>query len=428
MNKTARYLSEKTWFTFRLVFFVQVVMILLFVSACASLPRGKAVPFEAEHRAGVPGLREIRYVVGNKQDMERLAADVADTWTRERKWLNQQGKSARVLPLSNILALSGGGDKGAFGAGLLNGWSEHGSRPEFLLVTGISTGGLIAPFAFLGQKYDKVMKNFYTNTKRSDIVKERNLLAILNTDAMADTKPLRKLIETAIDENFINEVAAEYLKGRELWISTTNLDSRKTVIWNMTKIAAIKNPKALELFRDVMIASAAIPAAFPPVMIDVEVDGKIHSEMHVDGGAMSQVFVYPPDIDLGELSEEGKGVRKRNLFVVMNARLDPEWAQTERKVLPIAGRAISSMIQTQGIGDLYRIYITSVRDGVQFNMAFIPEDFKHPRREDFDTEFMRALYKTGYEMALKGYPWHHTPPGFDATVHTLPKEATGVSK
>ena len=420
MSKKMRNLPEKASLVFRLVFSSQVVMILLFVSACASLPREKAVPFDVEHKVRVSGLSEIRYVVGNKQDMERLAIDVADTWTRERKWLQEQGKAAKGLPVSNLLALSGGGGKGAFGAGLLNGWSEHGSRPEFLLVTGISTGALIAPFAFLGQKYDEVIKTLYTNTKRSDIVKERNLLALFNTDAMADTEPLRLLIEKTIDNRFMGAVAAEYLKGRELWISTTNLDSRKTVIWNMTKIAASKHPNALNLFHDVMIASAAIPGAFPPVMIDVEVDGKIHSEMHVDGGAMSQVFVYPPNIDLGELSEEGKGVRERNLFVVMNARLDPEWAETERRVLSIAGRAISSMIQTQGIGDLYRIYITSVRDGVKFNMAFIPEDFKYPYREDFDTEFMRALYKTGYEMAAKGYLWHHTPPGFDETVHTLP--------
>ena len=164
-----------------------------------------------------------------------------------------------------------------------------------------------------------------------------------------------------------------------------------------------------------MLASSAIPGAFPPVMIDVELNGRPHHEMHVDGGTMAQVFIYPPSVRLGELSAGGGGTRERHLYVIRNARVDPDWAETERRVISIASRAISSMIHTQGVGDLYRIYLTARRDGVRFNLAYIPEDFRHPHRREFDTEFMQALYDRAYRMAVigRGYPWHQRPPGFD---------------
>ncbi|MCU0811431.1 MAG: patatin-like phospholipase family protein [Thiobacillaceae bacterium] len=387
-------------------------LVFLALSGCSSLPRHHAVPAPLSASADIPGLGEIRYAVDDPADMARLARDVADTWVRERRWLKAQGKPTQNLPPSNLLALSGGGDKGAFGAGLLNGWTASGERPEFLLVTGISTGALIAPFAFLGPAYDDRLKALYTESRPDDILRIRGVLAALTSDALADTAPLRELLRKHVDRALLDEIAREYDKGRELWISTTNLDAHRRVIWNMTRIAASGHPRAVELFHDVMIASAAIPGAFPPVLIEVEAEGRIYHEMHVDGGAMAQVFVYPPSLDLAELSEESGGERERRLFVVMNSRLDPEWAETERKVLNIAGRAITSMIHTQGVGDLYRIYLTAERDRVDFNLAYIPADFSAPHPEEFDAAFMRALYDEGYRRAVAGYPWVKEPPGF----------------
>jgi hypothetical protein len=383
------------------------------VSGCAALPRSQAVPAPLASRASIAGLPDIRYVVGDPDDMKRLNRDVAATWSRERVWLTAQGKSTTQLAPSHLLALSGGGDKGAFGAGLLNGWTATGKRPEFLLVTGISTGALIAPFAFLGPKYDAKLKQLYTNTQPKELIKLRGVLAALTNDHVADTAPLRQLLRKHVDRGFLDEIATAYRQGRELWISTTNLDARQRVIWNMTKLATSQHPRAVDLFHDIMIASAAIPGAFPPVMIEVELDGKTYQEMHVDGGAMAQVFVYPPNIHLAELAEAKGGSRERTLYVLMNARIDPEWAETERKVFSIASRAISSMINTQGVGDLYRIYLTAQRDGVAFNLAYIPSDFNHEHHEEFDPAFMRALYERGYRMALAGHPWHNQPPGFE---------------
>lgn len=382
------------------------------LSACSTPTRFLAVPERYAAQAVLPGLERLRYVVGNAQDMEQLNRDVVDTWQRERQQLARLGHPAHALPPSHILALSGGGDNGAFGAGLLSGWTASGKRPEFSLVTGVSTGALIAPFAFLGPAYDAQLRALYTQTSPEDIVAPRRWWSVLTDDAVADTAPLRGQLRKYITREFLDAVAAEYAKGRELWISTTNLDSRQRVIWNMTRLATYQHPRAVQLFQDVMLASAAIPGAFPPVMIDVELNGKLHQEMHVDGGTTAQVFVYPTSVQLGALSQSQDGVRQRHLYVVMNARLDPDWAQTERRVISIAGRAISSLIHTQGVGDLYRIYLTTQRDGVDFNLSFIPSDFRPLHPQEFDTVYMQALYERGFAMALPGYPWQKMPPGF----------------
>jgi predicted acylesterase/phospholipase RssA len=180
----------------------------------------------------------------------------------------------------------------------------------------------------------------------------------------------------------------------------------------MTMIASSRDPRALELFRAVMVTSAAIPGAFPPTMIDVEVDGKPYQEMHVDGGAMAQVFLYPPSIRTAAASRKaGRVQREREAYIIRNSRLDPEWAEVERWTMSISGRAITSLITTQGIGDLYRIYATSQRDGVDFNLAYIPETFNEPHPHEFDTAFMRKLYDFAYTRAVNGYPWQKTPPG-----------------
>src|SRR5262249_17307205 len=159
---------------------------------------------------------------------------------------------------------------------------------------------------------------------------------------------------------------------------------------------------------DILLASAAIPGAFPPVMIKVNANGKIYEEMHVDGGASTQVFVYPPSLEIGSTGIK----RDRRLYVIRNARLDPDWAQVGRRQMSIAGRAISSLIQTQGVGDLYRIYLTAKRDNVDFNLAYIPKTFTRTLQEPFETAYMKELFDLGYNLAVKGYPWAKSPPGF----------------
>jgi len=314
---------------------------------------------------------------------------------------------------SYILALSGGGEGGAFGAGLLNGWTATGTRPEFTLVTGISTGALIAPFAFLGSDYDWVLKELYTETTVDQLVRRNSIFSIFTLDALYDTTPLRKLIVEYVTADTLQKISQEHLKGRRLFIGTTNLDSLRTIIWDMGAIASSKHADALDLFRNIMLASASIPGVYPPVYIKVQAEGKQFDEMHVDGGTSSQVFVYPPEFRLKELSKQYNYHRERNLYVIFNSKLLPKGQAFKPGIRIIARRSIKTLINTQGIGDIYRIYLTSQRDKVNFNMAFIPTEIEKKSNEEFDTDYMQVLFDYGYKHMIDGYPWKQTLPGFE---------------
>jgi hypothetical protein len=344
-------------------------------------------------------------------DLAGLAKDAVDSVRKEQEHRARQGRKG-PLPPAVFVAISGGGDNGAYSAGLLNGWTAAGTRPEFKLVTGVSTGALIAPFAFLGSKYDATLKEVYTTIAPKDVLIARGLLVGVMSDAMSDNAPLWALTRKSITAELLKEVAAAYANGRFLLVGTADLDARRGIIWDMGKIASYGTPQALDLFVSVMIASASIPAGFPPTMIDVEADGKRYQEMHVDGGTVAQVFLYPPSIRVADQDRAAGLSRERKAYIIRNARLDPDWANVERSTMTIAGRAIASLIHTQGIGDLYRIYTTTQRDGVDFNLTFIPDSFNFPHKEEFDNAYMRNLYAVGYDQGVKGIPWAKTPPGF----------------
>lgn len=378
------------------------------VAACATPGRLGAVP-PSETAQAEPAVPDIRY--RPNRDPGPFVAAALESYRREQAWQARSGRTG-PLPPASFLAVSGGGDDGAFGAGLLVGWTQAGTRPTFKGVTGVSTGALIAPFAFLGPKYDPVLEQVYTRSTDKDIFRKRGFIGALFSDALSDTTPLKRLLDHYVTRQMLDEIAVEGAKGRLLLVGTTDLDAREPVIWNMTAIAASKDPQALTLFKKILLASAAIPAAFPPVMIDVTVDGKRYQEMHVDGGATTQVFLYPPTVRVGEVSREQNIVRERRLYVIRNARLDPDWASVDRRTLSIAGRAVSSLIQTQGLGDLDQLYFNARRDGIDYNLAYIPQDFKVKHRKDFDPAYMRPLFETGRRMAAAGYPWLKAPPRY----------------
>jgi len=388
-----------------------LIFSLIILQGCAARARLKAVPDALESKAYVPGLASgIRYFPRDPEHVQLFMEDYLKSLETEKAYLATQGHSG-PLPPSAFLGISGGGDNGAFAAGFLNGWTMAGTRPEFKLVTGVSTGALIAPFAFLGSAYDAQLKDLYTNISFKDIAKKRSILAIVSNDAMADNKPLKDLVKKYVNQDMLNAIATEQAKGRILLIGTVNLDARRPVIWNITEIAASHKPEALKLVQSLLIASSAIPGTFPPVMIDVEVEGKKYQEMHVDGNTANQVFIYPTAVRLNDVAATiGVVDRERKLYIIRNARLDPDWAQVERRTLPIAFQAITTLIQYQGIGDLYRIYTVTQRDSVDFNLAYIPPTFNTPHKEEFDTNYMRALYDVGYGLSEKGYGWTKKPP------------------
>ena len=376
------------------------------------LPRRlQPVPQELVPRAVIPGIPGARYLVG--VDVEPLVKDVVAARRREAEFLARSGHTG-PLPPADMLAISGGGDNGAFGAGLLCGWSASGNRPSFNSVTGVSTGALIAPLAFLGCEYDELLRKIYTAVKPADIMKKRTILAAVNNDAVADNRPLSSLISRSIDQTLLSRVAEEHQKGRILLVGTTNLDARHPVIWNMGTIAASGDPKAPDLWRTILLASAAVPGALPPSMVRVDVDGQPYEEMHVDGGASAQVFLYPPSMRGVARSMGVEMTRAGHIYIIRNSALGAIWSPIKRQTISIAGRAINSLLHTQGLGDLYRIYLTTQRDGFDFNLAYIGPDFTFEgKKEEFDTLYMKALFDYGYNLGLQGYRWKKCPPGLE---------------
>lgn len=377
------------------------------LQGCAHPAREAAVPNDRITEAVVPGIPNSRYWF--ELDLDPLVAEFAARYERQKRYLARSGHRGPP-PTDYFLSISGGGDQGAFGAGLLAGWSENGTRPQFTIVTGISTGALIAPFAFLGPDYDDEMAAVFTGVTADDIFTRRDLFAAFFDDALADSQPLRELIARHITEEILRKVAAEYRDGRMLLIGTTNLDAREPVVWNMGAIAASGNPKALELFREVLLASASIPGIFPPIMIDVDVGADRYQEMHVDGGAKTQVFVYPGQLDVRKEAEARGIVRKRTLFIIRNAPLHLEGEMVERRTLDIGKAALGSLIRVQGIGDLNTIYLLTQRDGIDYNFAYIDDGFTVPHGKSFDQAYMRQLFQYGYDLGRKGYPWRKRPP------------------
>lgn len=382
------------------------VALLLILTGCTSMPERQPLPPEYTLKAEIPGIPEARFWGDEWPTFAEARFDEFTVAEFQRDFSGIYGKP------HSYLAISGGGANGAFGAGLLIGWTATGERPEFSMVTGVSTGALTAPFAFLGPDYDDKMQEVYTNTTTKDIAKMRNPIAAAFGDSIADTAPLQKLIAKYVDAEMIEAIAHEHKRGRRLFVGTVNLDAGRSVIWNIGAIAASDYPQKITLIHELLRASSAIPIAFPPVIISVEADGEQYDELHVDGGTGSQVFVYPAAIDWRTITRKLKVQGQPQVYVIRNSFLDPDYQGIKRNVFPIASRTIDSLIRTQGIGDIYQIYALCGRDGNDFNLAYIPSDFTDDPTEGFDPVYMKKLLDRGYQMALDGYPWEKTPPGF----------------
>ena len=242
---------------------IAAALVVALLQACGSLPRLDAVPPTLTERAVIPGIPEARYWLD--RDLAPFIQSVIQDDKREREALARAGKSTSdPLPPASLLAISGGSEAGAFAAGILAGWTAHGNRPEFRVVTGISTGALIAPFAFLGRQYDHALRSAFTSVRSEDIFHRRNMLVGLASDGMADSGPLTRLVAKYVTPEMLVAVAEEYAKGRVLEIGTTDLDSGRPVTWNMGAIASSDAPGALELFRRSSLPQRVFPAKSPP--------------------------------------------------------------------------------------------------------------------------------------------------------------------
>jgi predicted acylesterase/phospholipase RssA len=386
---------------------------------CAHLSREEAVPPRLTQRALTPEESDDRY--WPELDESRAPTIAACAAERERETLIEAGKSPHQLPSANYLAISSGGDDGAFAAGLLVGWSARGDRPMFNVVTGVSAGALVAPFVFLGPRYDEVLRTVASRLESRDIFHSRNVLAAFTSDGLADDRPLAAMIEKYVTADMLREVARAYAVGRLLFIGTTNLDARQPVVWDMGAIATRGDAAALDLFRKVMLASTSIPGIFPPVMIDVEADGKRYQEMHVDGAVMKQVFLFP----VSRSSESGEptttGERERHLYIIRNGRIDAQWGSTQRRTAAVAHRALDALVDRQAVNDVYQLQFLAQQDGTDLNIAYIDSRFTYPHAQLFAGDYMRYLFQYSYQLGANGYPWRKSLPDAEwPEVHRVP--------
>ncbi len=335
-------------------------------------------------------------------------AKIAQTLRESRK-----PADGKLPPKRSILAISGGGSFGAYSAGILCAWSEAGTRPTFDVVTGISTGALIAPLAFLGPAYDCQLKQFYTTLTNDDIYKKRKPLKALFAESFADNSPLRGQIEKTLTPEVMTAIATEHMKGRRLFVGTTDLEGRRQVIWDIGAMAIRGTPDDRKLAVDVLLASAAIPGFFPPVPISLTADGQATTERHVDGGVSVSLFMVPPHVTDAERAALPKNwLYGSDLYMLVAGKLysDPEPVKTES--LKIAGSAISTVLYAQTRGDLQRMFTLTMMTGMNYHLASIPEEFDAPTDcTDFNPIKTTAMFNEGVAQFRAGTAWRATPPG-----------------
>ncbi|MFK7815300.1 MAG: patatin-like phospholipase family protein [Gammaproteobacteria bacterium] len=383
-----------------------ILLASLFITGCATSIIHTPVPEPLVSKAKVMNSPSIRFWGDEETESYRDTHNVK-AWLKQRSRKRNNGHSN---PIINFLALSGGGEDGSFAAGIITGWTQNGDRPEFDVITGVSAGALASPFVFLGPEYDKVLFDVYSNLGHEDIYRTQIFSGIFGGSAILDTRPLKSLISKYVTVDVLNKIAQQHLQGRRLWIGTTNLDAGRPVIWDIGEIALSGIPNALDLVHNILLASSAVPGIFPPVIINVTADDQKFTELHVDGGVTRQAFLYPPQLVETNLAQELDNQLQRRLFIIRNGRSQAIYEPVNTNLYSIALKSLSMTIENKAIGDLYRIYEITSRDGIEYNLAIIPKSFNLKPKQSFDPEYTKALFRVGYELAKDGYPWEKAPP------------------
>jgi hypothetical protein len=392
----------------RIFFILFTGLILLTLCGCSTIRH--PVPPGLVQKVEIPNMPEVRAMIGEQNTIlqENLLESVKQ---EDPKDYPANFEGIKIYP---ILALSGGGANGAYGAGVLKGWSREGSRPVFKIVTGVSTGAIIAPLAFLGKDYDAELEKCYTAMSTKEVLAHRFPLTSLFSDSLASNRPLERTIDRIVNKKVLARIAAEHRRGRRLFVGTANLDAQRFVIWDMGAIACRGDAG---LFRKVILASAAIPIVFPPSVFYVEADGKVYDELHADGGTLTQVFTMYKLIDGMQEAAKKMGINpskiKSRLYVIRNGYMSPTYKKVKGNLESLAERSFDTIISAQGVGDAYRIYAYAKQGGNDYNLAYIPSDFKQDPEEMFDPKVMKRLFERGYEDATGGYKWHKEPPGLE---------------
>lgn len=318
-----------------------------------------------------------------------------------------------------MLAISGGGAGGAFAVGVLSAWSELGTRPRFQVVTGVSTGALIAPFAFLGTQYDKRLRSLYLSDQPRNLV-DLNWKGLgVFSASLLQGNALREMVEDNITPEILGQIAREHRAGRRLLVMTTNLDTQRAVVWNIGAIASSERVDALPLVRQLLIASASVPGIFPPVSINTVVDGRLIEELHSDGGSSAQFFTLPEHLIVapGPTSEG-----KLHIYVIINNALIPEFSMTPSKALPMMARAYAILLKSQTRQGLIALYNFGQRSNIDVDIASIDQQIPYSITDPLDGAYMRTVYRIGYRKAFEGRLWTRHPK------FVISKDSSGATK
>lgn len=356
------------------------------------------LPEEHETLGIIPGLEDTRFW-GDVAlyDSKPLMAEI-------RKQILATDPEELQRP-QYVLAISGGGQNGAFGAGLLNGWTAKGDRPSFRMVTGISTGAIIAPFAFLGADYDLALKELYSKYPTKEVLNKSVLSGLFGGAALADSKPMLGLIAKYLDNEAIERIAIEHNKGRRLYVGTTNMDALRPVIWDIGAIAASDHPDRADIIHRVILASASIPGAFPPVYFDVEKNGVQYNELHQDGGVGNQIFISPashsPRVEFDMVGFTGPC----SIYMIRNSVTRTDWDLVKPTAYSLVGASVGGLTRNQGNANMYVIYLQAKNDNMACYSAKIPSDFSATPTEAFDTVYMSELFDFAYNKSIKGEIW-----------------------
>jgi predicted acylesterase/phospholipase RssA len=334
------------------------------------LPR-KAFSAEEQAAAAVPGFAHARFYADSVDDYRRALPTMRGPW----------------------LALSAGGEDGAYGAGILTGWTKSGGRPDFALVSGASTGALIATFAFLGPDYDNQLRDAYTSINAADIFEMTP-----TQESLVDAWPLKRLIERSVTPKMIEDIAARHREGRRLFVTTTNLDAGRPMVWDLGAIAEVGGDRALQLVRQVLLASSSIPGVFQPVLIQVRAEGHTFRELHSDGSLASPFYVAPEALLMRPVAD----LPASAIYIVINGKLRDDFEMTQRKVLPILGRSFSVALKAGERMQVATIERWGQAGGLPVHVAAVDPSLSVESRGSFDPDYMKALYAAGEDEATRG--------------------------
>ncbi len=381
-----------------------------------------------------PHLANTRHLIDLSADPEGHAP-VPATLTREVEAEFRKRTAGAHPPGAqpyHLLAISGGGLYGSFGVGVLNGWTASGTRPQFDVVTGISTGAILASFAFLGPEYDSVIREEAVGVDIRDILRRRSVVHLPFSESAFDSAPLDARIDKYVTPELLCEVAKAHAQGRRLYIGTTNIDTRRLIIWDMGAIASRGTPESLKLYHDVILASSSIPGAMPPVRIPVEIDGAVYEELHVDGGVSDEVVFRAfmvADLNRRRGIDSAFAPPGSALYIISNGKLYADPDCVEPRIARMIGASFRTVIYGKTRDELYRIYLNCLETGVEFRVAAIPQDVRlgeqgslQLSRKDQERLFAEG-FRTGSEPIV-GRGWRDMPPGTNPAEQALPRSGT----